>query len=105
MNHSSALGYSPRLPVSVYGTACLYLKLRGFSWKYAWDHYFNLASKIKYYRVSAHQRIYLLNQRLRTSTMYSVTWQVLRFSVTPSQYKQVQEYYPVFHRLPLSGTP
>ena len=28
MNHSSALGYSPRLPVSVYGTGCIYR----FSW-------------------------------------------------------------------------
>jgi hypothetical protein len=35
-NHSSALGYSPRLPVSVYGTGSIYLKLRGFSWKLAW---------------------------------------------------------------------
>ena len=38
-NHSSTLGYSPRLPVSVYGTGYIYLKLRGFSWKYAWAHY------------------------------------------------------------------
>ena len=29
--HSSTLGFSPRLPVSVYGTGLLYLKLRGFS--------------------------------------------------------------------------
>ena len=32
MNHSSTLGFSPRLPVSVYGTSCYNLKLRGFSW-------------------------------------------------------------------------
>ena len=32
MNHSSTLGFSPRLPVSVYGTSCNNLKLRGFSW-------------------------------------------------------------------------
>ena len=38
-DHSSALGYSPRLPVSVYGTGCVCLKLRGFSWKHAWGHY------------------------------------------------------------------
>ena len=30
---SNALGYSPRPPVSVWGTAHYYLKLRGFSWK------------------------------------------------------------------------
>jgi len=33
MNHSSTFGFSPRLPVSVYGTGSLYLTLRGFSWK------------------------------------------------------------------------
>ena len=32
MNHSSTLGFSPRLPVSVYGTSCYNLKLSGFSW-------------------------------------------------------------------------
>src|SRR5690554_5088956 len=38
-NHSSALEYSSRLPVSVCGTSCIYLKLRDFSWEYTWDHY------------------------------------------------------------------
>ena len=38
-DHSSALGYSPRLPVSVYGTGCAYLKLRDFSWKHTEGHY------------------------------------------------------------------
>ncbi len=33
MNLSSTLGFSPRLPVSVYGTGTNYLKFRGFSWK------------------------------------------------------------------------
>ena len=36
---SSALGYSPRPPVSVSGTVSLYLKLRGFSWKHGIDHF------------------------------------------------------------------
>ena len=31
MNLSSTLGFSPRLPVSVYGTGCHNLKFRGFS--------------------------------------------------------------------------
>ena len=39
MIHSSTFGYSPRLPVSVYGTGSLYLKLRGFSWKSDYGHY------------------------------------------------------------------
>ncbi len=33
MIHSSTLGSSPRLPVSVYGTGFYNLKLSGFSWK------------------------------------------------------------------------
>ncbi len=33
MIHSSTLGSSPRLPVSVYGTGFCDLELRGFSWK------------------------------------------------------------------------
>ena len=53
MNHSSALGYSPRLPVSVYGTGCIYLKLRGFSRKFAWDYYHLTPEGSVYYRVSA----------------------------------------------------
>ena len=35
MTHSSTFGYSPRPPVSVYGTGCHHLKLSGFSWKLA----------------------------------------------------------------------
>ena len=31
MTHSSTFGFSPRPPVSVYGTGCRYLKLSGFS--------------------------------------------------------------------------
>src|SRR5690606_41302547 len=38
-NHSSALEYSSRLPVSVYGTSCTYLTLRDLSWEYTWDRY------------------------------------------------------------------
>lgn len=33
MIHSSTLGFSPQLPVSVYGTGFYNLKLSGFSWK------------------------------------------------------------------------
>ena len=39
MTHSSTFGYSPRPPVSVYGTGCHHLKLSGFSWKSASPHY------------------------------------------------------------------
>ena len=36
---SSALGFSPCLPVSVYGTVHSYLKLRRFSWKPGINHF------------------------------------------------------------------
>ena len=36
---SSALGFSPHPPVSVYGTVHYYLKLRSFSWKHGIDHF------------------------------------------------------------------
>jgi hypothetical protein len=36
---SSALGFSPHPPVSVYGTVPCYLKLRRFSWKHGIDHF------------------------------------------------------------------
>ena len=39
MTHSSTFGYSPRPPVSVYGTGCQYLMLSGFSWKSASPRY------------------------------------------------------------------
>ena len=39
MNHSSTLGFSPRLPVSVYGTGSHNLKLSGFSWKSDYSDY------------------------------------------------------------------
>ena len=39
MIHSSTLGFSPRLPVSVYGTGFYNLKLSGFSWKSDYLHY------------------------------------------------------------------
>ena len=36
---SSALGFSPSPPVSVWGTVPCYLKLRGFSWKQGIDRF------------------------------------------------------------------
>jgi hypothetical protein len=36
---SSALGFSPHPPVSVYGTVTCYLKLRSFSWKHGINHF------------------------------------------------------------------
>ena len=39
MIHSSTLGFSPRLPVSVYGTGSYNLSIRGFSRKHAYTNY------------------------------------------------------------------
>ena len=39
MNHSSALVYSTRSRVSVYGTGDLLVKLSGFSWRHGYVHY------------------------------------------------------------------
>jgi hypothetical protein len=52
MDHSSTFGYSPRLPVSVCGTGGIYLKLRGFSWKFVSDH-IRLSEDLRYYQASA----------------------------------------------------
>ena len=67
-DHSSALGYSPRLPVSVYGTGCINLKLRSFSRESVTGHYlFSLAAS-EYCRGSAQLRIY---QKLSTPTHFN----------------------------------
>jgi hypothetical protein len=86
---SSALVFSTRPPVSVWGTIHVYLKLRGFSWKQGIN---DFATVVTSSRVSALSvRIYLNtlptpfhqdNQRLAH----------LAFSVPPSQYTSVREY-------------
>ena len=93
MNHSSALGYSPRLPVSVCGTGSMYLKLRGFSWKSAWGHYSLSLAGSGYFQVSAQPTDLpiSLNAYL-PSTPYSVTGRTLRAFVPSSQYTLVPEY-------------
>ena len=45
---SSALGFSPHPPVSVYGTVTSYLKLRGFSWKHGINHFSTQRSMVSY---------------------------------------------------------
>lgn len=89
--HPSALEYSSRLPVSVYGTGCFSLTLEGF-----------LASMIRvtihpaeafwYYHVQHYLRIYLQSVYLHALTDYSVSPRTFHFSVTPSKLKQVLEY-------------
>ena len=51
VNHSSALEYSSRLRVSVYGTGTLKIKFSGFSWEYAYMHYWIVPKNAPYYQV------------------------------------------------------
>ena len=53
MIHSSTLGFSPRLPVSVYGTGFYNLKLSRFSWKSDYLHYHTYPKARVYYQLSA----------------------------------------------------
>lgn len=86
---SSALVFSTRPPVSVWGTISCNLKLRGFSWKQGINGFHTVVCSS---RVSAlHLRIYLKvpptpfhqdNRRLAH----------LAFSVPPSQLQEVLEY-------------
>ena len=56
--HPSALEYSSRLPVSVYGTGCYSLALEGFLGGMIRDIIY-AAEALQYYQVRHHLRIYL----------------------------------------------
>nr|ADI18282.1 hypothetical protein [uncultured Chromatiales bacterium HF0200_41F04] len=80
---SSALGYSPCPPVSVWGTVTFYLKLRGFSWKQGINHFG--PKKGPRHRISGLlSRIFLreLPTCLNRDNHHPAD---LTFSVTPSQ--------------------
>ena len=91
MNHSSTLGFSPRLPVSVYGTGTYIISLEVF-----------LGSLIRitihspeglwYYHVQQVSRIYQQNLYLLALTYYSVSTRTFHYFVTPSQIMVVSEY-------------
>ena len=51
VNHSSALVYSTRLRVSVYGTGTLKVKFSGFSRQYVYMHYHCFPKELMYYQV------------------------------------------------------
>ena len=86
---SNALGYSPRPPVSVWGTDSRNLKLRGFSWKHGINRFVSIETR---HHVSVLiSRICLrdLPTRLNRDIQRPAD---LTFSVTPSQLREVQEY-------------
>ena len=86
VNHSSALVYSTRLRVSVCGTGTLKIKFSGFSWEYAYTHYWIVPKNAPYYQVRLSERICLLRS---TSTPFnelfrqSAALSLLRLHVTP----------------------
>ena len=59
MNHSSALVYSTRSRVSVYGTGDYKVKLSGFSWRHDYVHYQIGPKASLYYRVRLNRRTLL----------------------------------------------
>ena len=86
VNHSSALVYSTRLRVSVYGTGTLRIKFSGFSREYAYTHYYRFPKELVYYQVRLSLRICLQKS---TSTPFnrlfrqSAALSLLRLHVTP----------------------
>ena len=86
---SSALGFSPCPPVSVWGTDPYSLKLRRFSWKHGIDHFSTLVDRHNASELCS--RIYLrtLPKRLNLDNQRQAG---LAFSVSPSQLYGVQEY-------------
>ncbi len=93
MNHSSTLGFSPRLPVSVYGTGTIIISFRkGF-----------LGSLI---RITIHspRRIVVLSRSVKScgftnktytyslQRYYSVSTRIFHYFVTPSLIMVVSEY-------------
>ena len=57
--HSSASVYSTRLRVSVCGTGTSKIKFSGFSWEYAYAHYWIVRKDAPYYQVRLRPRICL----------------------------------------------
>lgn len=105
MTHSSTLGFSPRLPVSVYGTGFYNLKLSGFSWKSAYllyQRHRSFAVLLGFSRVGgfAYRPYTYAFQRTIPSVRGSVT--------TPSPHRSYEEYWNINQLsigLPPSGAP
>ena len=92
VNHSSALVYSTRLRVSVYGTGTIRIKFSGFSWKSAYMHYCLVLRTRHTIRFDSCSGFAWNNQHLHPSTIYSVRWRHCHYSVSTSLLKVVQEY-------------
>ena len=88
---SSALVFSTRPPVSVWGTINRSLKLRGFSWKLGINHFpfvmNGSSSRLNLKEIRIFQN--LKSTRLNLDNHRQAS---LAFSVSPSQLRLVQEY-------------
>ena len=89
--HPSALEYSSRLPVSVYGTGCNGLTLEVFLVSMI-RVAITLAEAAAYYHVRHNWWICLPIVYLHALTGYTVFPRTFHFSVTPSKPLQVLEY-------------
>lgn len=84
--HSSALVYSTRPRVSVYGTGTFRIKFSGFSWEFAYTLYYLVPKNAVYYQVRLSWWICLPRS---TSTLFnglfrqSAALSLLRLHVTP----------------------
>ena len=92
VNHSSALVYSTRLRVSVYGTGTVRIKFSGFSWKYVYTHYYIVRRTLYTIRFDSSCGFAYRNQHLHPSTIYSVRWRHCHYCVSTSLLEVVTEY-------------
>jgi len=88
---SSTLEFSSYPPVSVWGTATINLKLRGFSWKQGINHFRVSEDTLRHHASGLTSRICLANLPTRLNQLFQQLAD-LAFSVTPSQLIPVQEY-------------
>ena len=89
---SSTLGFSPRLPVSVYGTVNFRLKLRGFSWKHRITEFVRTEVRTPHHISTLRESGFTKTLSLHACTGTTKRPDQLPFSVPPSHLKSVQEY-------------
>ena len=92
VNLPSALVYSTRLRVSVYGTGAAYVKLSGFSREHDYLHYCAARRPCILSRFGSDSGFAWNHQRLYALTHISVSARKCHFSVSTSPYAAVTEY-------------
>ena len=89
MNHSSTLGFSPRLPVSVYGTGSHNLKLSGFSRK---SDYLRYLRRRSFAVLSAFSKTGGFAYRSYTYSLQRTIPSVRGSVTTPSPHRSYEKY-------------